>query len=82
MGKQLWFLTIFGKNSVLNLSESSEDVSGFKHVKVLRIRKFLLKRQGSGYSPVCSYGRVLNIPGFRVYQVFAYASIAQSSEYS
>ena len=29
----------------------------------------------------CSYGRVLNIPGFRVYHVSAYASVAQGSEY-
>ena len=30
----------------------------------------------------CNYGRVLNIPGFRVCQVSMYASIAQGSEYA
>ena len=29
----------------------------------------------------CSYGRVLNIPGFRVCQVSAYGSVVQGSEY-
>ena len=29
----------------------------------------------------CNYERVLNISGFRVYQVSAYASVSQGSEY-
>ena len=36
------FLTIFAKNSVLNLWEGSEYVSGFEYVRVLNIRKFSL----------------------------------------
>ena len=38
--------------------------------------------QGSEYELGCNYGRVLNIPWFQVYQVSAYASIAQGSEYA
>ena len=53
---------------------------GFKYITVLNIRKFLLIWQSSEYALGCSYGRVLNIPGFPVYQVFAYASIDQGSE--
>ena len=30
----------------------------------------------------CNYGRVLNIPEFRVCQVSGYASVAQGSEYA
>ena len=30
----------------------------------------------------CNYGRVLNIPEFRVCQVSAYANVAQGSEYA
>ena len=37
--------------------------------------------QGAEYASGCNYGRVLNIPGFRVCQVSAYASVAQGSEY-
>ena len=48
---------------------------GFKYARVLNIRKFLLTSQR------CSYGRVLNIPGFWVCQVSAYTSVVQSSEY-
>ena len=36
--------------------------------------------QNSEYASGCNYGRVLNIPGFRVYQVSAYARVAQGSE--
>ena len=32
--------TIFARNSILNLWESSKYVSGFKYVRVLNIRKF------------------------------------------
>ena len=37
--------------------------------------------QGSKYTSECSYGRVLNIPGFWLCQVSAYASITEGSEY-
>ena len=37
---------------------------------------------GSEYALGCSYGRVLNIPGLRVCQVSAYASVAQGSKYT
>ena len=36
---------------------------------------------GSEYMSGYNYGRVLNILGFRVCQVSAYASVAQGSEY-
>ena len=38
--------------------------------------------QGCEYVSGYKYGRVLNIPGFQVCQVFAYASIIQGSEYN
>ena len=74
-------MTIFVKNSNLNLWEGSEYVSAFKYVKILNIYKFFLIRHGSEYAPGCNYGMVLNIPGFWVYQVSVYASVAQSFEY-
>ena len=37
--------------------------------------------QGSEYAPGCNYGRVLNIPRFRLCQVSTYASVAQGSEF-
>ena len=41
-------------------------------------------QQSSGNSGTlgCNYGRVLSISGFRVCQVFGYASVAQGSEYA
>ena len=30
----------------------------------------------------CNYGRVLNVPGFRVYQVSVYGSVAQGCKYA
>ena len=50
-------------------------MSGFKCVKVLNIRKSSLTWQGSEFAWGCNYGRVLNIPGFQVCQVSAYASV-------
>ena len=44
--------------------------------------KYLLKREGSEYTSRCDYGGALNIPGFRVCQVYAYAGVAQGTEYS
>ena len=55
---------------------------GFKYVQVLNIRKFSQIWQGSEYSLGCSYIRVLNIPGFQVCQVCAYANVAEGSEYA
>ena len=55
---------------------------GFKYVRVLNIHRFSLTLQGSEYPLGCNYGRVLNIPGFRVCQVSAYASVEQGSKYS
>ena len=58
----------FSKSSILNLWEGSEYMSGFKW-------------QGSEYALKCSYGRVLNIPGFQVCQISAYANVVEDSEY-
>ena len=41
---------------------------------------FLKKKQSSEYAVGCNYGRVLNIPGFRVCQVSAYEIVVQDSE--
>ena len=57
-------------------------MSGFKYVRDLNVRKFLLIWQGSEYALGCNHGKVLNIPGFQVCQVFAYTSVAQDSEYA
>ena len=38
------------------------------------------KKQSSEYAVGCNYGRVLNIPGFRVCQVSAYEIVVQDSE--
>ena len=38
--KWLQLLTIFAKNSILNLWEGSECVSGFKYVRVAKILSF------------------------------------------
>ena len=57
-------------------------MSGFKYVRVLNIRKFSPKWQGSEYASECNYGGVLHIPGFRVCQVFAHAGVVQGSEYA
>ena len=38
--------------------------------------------KGSKYASGCNYVRVLNIPGFRLCQISAYASVAQGSEYT
>ena len=38
--------------------------------------------QGSEYVSGCNYGKILNIPGFQVYQVSAYASVTQGFEYA
>ena len=54
----------------------------FKYVRVLTIHRFSLILQGSEYPLGCNYGRVLNIPGFRVCQVSAYVSVEQGSKYS
>ena len=72
--------SVFAKNLLLNLREGSEHVPDFKYV--LNICKYLLKREGSEYASRCDYGGVLNIPGFRVCQVYAYVSVAQGTEYS
>ena len=55
-------------------------MSGFKYVRVLNVHNFFLKKQGSEYTVGCNYGRVLNIPGFRVCQVSAYEIVVQDSE--
>ena len=39
------------------------------------------KWQGSEYALKCSYGRDLNIPGFQVCQISAYANVVEDSEY-
>ena len=75
-------MTIFAWNSILSLWEGSEYVSGFKYIRILIIRKFPLIWQDSAYAWVCSYGGVLNIPGLRICQVSAYASVAQGSAYA
>ena len=54
---------------------------GFKYVRVLNIRESSYIWQGYEYESGCNYGRVLNIPGFRVCQVSAYASGVQGFEY-
>ena len=54
---------------------------GFKYVTFLNIRKFLLIWQDPEYALGCNHGRVLNIPGFQVWQVSANASVAKGSEY-
>ena len=41
---------------------------------------FKKKQQSSEYAVGCNYGRVLNIPGFRVCQVSAYEIVVQDSE--
>ena len=41
-----------------------------------------MRWQGSEYVLGCDHGRALNIPGFRVCQVSAYASVSQGSEYA
>ena len=56
--------------------------SGFKHVKVQNICKFSLIWQGSECVSGCNYASVLNTPGSQVFQVSAYASVAQGSEYA
>ena len=38
--------------------------------------------QGSENTLGCNYGRVLNIPGFQICQLSAYANVAQRSEYA
>ena len=48
---------------------------------VLNSRKFLLIWQDSEYASGFNYESLLNIPGFRVCQVSAYASVAQGSKY-
>ena len=79
-GKLIIVFNYFCKKPHLNLWEGSEYVSDFKYVRVLNIRKFSYIWQGSKYASGCNYGRVLSIPGFRVCQVFAYASVAQGFE--
>ena len=79
--KQLYFLTTFTKNSILNLWEGSEYVSHFKYAWVLNIHKISLISQGPEYASSCNNGSVLNIPGFQICQVSAYTSVAQGSEY-
>ena len=51
-------------------------------LRVLNICKFSLIWQGCQYARGCNYGRVLDISGFRVCQVSAYASVAQDTEYA
>ena len=50
------------------------------NMSVLNIHKFSLIWQGSEYALGCNYLRVLNIPGFRVCQVSAYANVPQGFE--
>ena len=56
--------------------------------KIIIVLKYFCKKlhlkslRGSEYASGCNYRRVLNIPGFRVCQVSAYASLAQGSEYA
>ena len=57
-------------------------MSGFEYARVLNICKFLEIWQDSEYVSGCNYGRVMSIPGFRVCQVSAYASVLQGSEYA
>ena len=77
-----WEIRVFRTRRYVysNLWEGSEYVSDFKYVRVLNIRKFSYIWQGSKYASGCNYGRVPSIPGFRVCQVFAYASVAQGFE--
>ena len=81
-GKIIIILTIFTKNLILSYWEGSEYVLRFKYGRALNICKFFLIWQGPEYTQGCNYGSVLNIPGFQMYQVSAYASIAQGSEYA
>ena len=57
------------------------NMSDFKYVRVLNIRRFLLIWQGSEYASGCNYGRVLRIPGIWVCDVSACTSVAQGFEY-
>ena len=80
---QLQFSIISVKNSILNLWGGSEYVSGFKYIRVLKIWRFSYDRiLNVSDAWICNYGWVLNIPGFQVCPVPAYASIAQGSEYA
>ena len=81
-GKIITIFTIFAKNTILNLWEGSQYVSGVEYVIVLNIPKFSLIWRGSDYLSGCNNGKVLNITGFRVCQVSAYASVAKGSEYA
>ena len=56
-------------------------MSGFKNVKVLNICELSLIWQGFEDERGGNFGRVSNIPVFRVCQVSAYANIAEGSEY-
>ena len=67
---------------MLNLSEGSEYVTSLKYVRVQYICKFSQMWQGSENTLGCNYGRVLNIPGFQICQLSAYANVAQRSEYA
>ena len=68
------------KGSILNLLEGFEYESGFRYVTFMNIRKFSWIWQGSEDASGCSYGSVLNIPGFRVCWVSAYVSVLQGCE--
>ena len=50
--------------------------------RILNMSEFWIFVTFRKYALRFSYGKVLNIPGFRVCQVSAYASVAQGSEYS
>ena len=52
-------------------------------IKILhKVYLFSEKWQDSEYASGCNYGRVLNIPGFRICQVSAYVSLTKSFEYA
>ena len=75
----------------LNLWECSEYIPGFECVNILNIQRLSISMVTQGL-PVfvnmtvlnvsgCNYGSVLNITGIQTWQVSAYASFMQGSEY-
>ena len=77
--KWLWFLIIFVKNSIFKMVLNMCQVL---NMWVLKILKFSWIWQGSEYASGYNYGRVLNIPGFWVCQISAFANDAQGFEYA
>ena len=56
-----------------------------RYAKVLNLQGYtgytnFRKFDRSEYASGCNYGRALNIPGFRIYQVSVYANVTQGFE--